>query len=276
MKYRKPYVFLLLPGTLFLVLCLILPLMMMLVSSLQGDNGQFTFSGYWKLMHSVYFQQVFLRSLKLSALSTVISAVVGFPTAYLVSRSGKRKGLLIAMAVFPMLTSPVVRSFSWMVILGNNGMINSWLTSWGLIQSPLKLLYNEISITVGFVQLFLPFMILSLVSVMENIGEDLLLAAQSLGASRGEAFLKVVFPLCASGLITGSVLVFTGCLTAYTTPQLLGGSKSKVISTLIYQDAMSLSDWQSASMVAVVMIFVTIIVSEIINKLAGKMNPLKG
>lgn len=276
MKYRKPYVFLLLPGTLFLVLCLILPLMMMLVSSLQGDNGQFTFSGYWKLMHSVYFQQVFLRSLKLSALSTVISAVVGFPTAYLVSRSGKRKGLLIAMTVFPMLTSPVVRSFSWMVILGNNGMINNWLTSWGLIQSPLKLLYNEISITVGFVQLFLPFMILSLVSVMENIGEDLLLAAQSLGASRGEAFLKVVFPLCASGLITGSVLVFTGCLTAYTTPQLLGGSKSKVISTLIYQDAMSLSDWQSASMVAVVMIFVTIIVSEIINKLAGKMNPLKG
>jgi putative spermidine/putrescine transport system permease protein len=271
---HKLYVLLLLPGTVFLVAFLVIPLILMAISSFMTDSNTFSFSGYASLMVSTYFRQVLVRSLKLALISTVISAVVGFPASYFIAKLTRNKGLFIAMTIFPMLTSPVVRSFSWMVILGQNGIVNSFLTTIGVINSPIRMLYNEFSMVIGFVQLFMPLMILSLVSAMENIGDDLLLAAESLGAPRAKAFMKVVLPMSISGIITGSVLVFTGCLTAYTTPQLLGGSKTMVLATLIYQDAMSISDWQSASMVAVVMIIVTIVVSGLINGFAKKLNPI--
>lgn len=179
----------------------------------------------------------------------------------------------MALAVFPMFTSPVIRSFSWMVLLGKKGIVNDILVSLGLVAKPISLLYNEFSMVVGFIQLFLPLMILSLIGVMDNISEDLNLAAGSLGASRTATFRHVVLPLSIPGLVTGSVLVFTGCLTAYTTPQLLGGTDTRVLATMIYQQAMSLGDWTQASVVAVIMIVVTIAVSTVINKVSRKLNP---
>lgn len=269
MKTKKYGYILLLPCFLFLVVFLILPLFAMLLSTI-FNQGQFTFKGYYSMLKDSYFQQVFWRSLKLSLISTVVCALLGFPVSYFISKLTRRKGLYIALALFPLMTSPVVRSFSWMVILGKKGMINTALMSANIISSPLSMLYNEFSIVMGFIQLMLPMMILSLVGVMENIDDDLICAAGSLGASQTKAFWKVIFPLSSPGLISGSVLVFCGCLTAYTTPQLLGGSKSRVLSTLIYQNAMSLNDWVSASIVAVIMIVVSVTVTECINKLAQK------
>lgn len=179
----------------------------------------------------------------------------------------------MALAVFPMFTSPVIRSFSWMVLLGKKGIVNELLVELGIVAKPISLLYNEFSMVVGFIQLFLPLMILSLIGVMDNISEDLNLAAGSLGASRMGIFRHVVLPLSIPGLVTGSVLVFTGCLTAYTTPQLLGGTDTRVLATMIYQQAMSLGDWTQASVVAVIMIVVTIAVSTVINKVSRKLNP---
>ena len=221
-----------------------------------------------------YFQQVFLRSLRLSLLSTVVCAALGFPTAYYISKYSKHKGLMMALAVFPMFTSPVIRSFSWMVILGKKGFVNKMLVTLGLFAKPQSLLYNEFSMTVGFVQLFLPLMILSLIGVMDNIPDDLSLAAGNLGATKLATFRHVVFPLSISGLVTGSVLVFTGCMTAYTTPQLLGGADTRVLATMIYQYAMSLRDWVQASVVAVVMIVVTTIISSLFNVVSRKINPM--
>ena len=119
----------------------------------------------------------------------------------------------------------------------------------------------------------MPLMILSLIGVMEHIPEDLNLAAGSLGATRMGTFRHVVLPLSIPGLVTGCVLVFTGCLTAYTTPQLLGGTDTRVLATMIYQYAMSLGDWTQASIVAVVMIVVTICVSSGINGISRRLNP---
>ena len=180
----------------------------------------------------------------------------------------------MALAVFPMFTSPVIRSFSWMVIFGKKGIVNDLLVAAGIVAKPISLLYNEFSMVVGFIQLFLPLMILSLIGVMDNISEDLNLAAGSLGASRMAVFRHVVLPLSIPGLVTGSVLVFTGCLTAYTTPQLLGGTDTRVLATLIYQQAMSLGDWTQASAVAVVMIVITVVVSQAINGISRKLNPM--
>ena len=272
-KKSKLWLVLVVPGVFFVVFFMLIPLFSLCFSSFYGDTG-FTLANYFRLFGDVYFQQVFLRSLRLSLLSTAVCAVLGFPTAYYISKYSKHKGMMMAFAVFPMFTSPVIRSFSWMVILGKRGIVNSFLVSIGLFAKPQSLLYNEFSMTVGFVQLFLPQMILSLIGVMDSIPDDLTLAAGSLGATRIGSFFHVVFPLSISGLVTGSVLVFTGCMTAYTTPQLLGGTDTRVLSTMIYQYAMSLRDWTQASVVAVVMIVVTMTVSSVFNSLSRRINPM--
>ena len=272
-KKTRVWLLLVIPGVFFVVFFMLIPLFSLCFSSFYGDTG-FTLANYFRLFGDVYFQQVFLRSLRLSLLSTAVCAVLGFPTAYYISKYSKHKGMMMAFAVFPMFTSPVIRSFSWMVILGKRGIVNSFLVSIGLFAKPQSLLYNEFSMTVGFVQLFLPQMILSLIGVMDSIPDDLTLAAGSLGATSIGSFFHVVFPLSISGLVTGSVLVFTGCMTAYTTPQLLGGTDTRVLSTMIYQYAMSLRDWTQASVVAVVMIVVTMTVSSVFNSLSRRINPM--
>lgn len=261
------------PGVLFVVFFMLVPLFSLCLTSFFPEQS-FSFSSYWGLFKDVYFQQVFARSMRLSLLSTLVCALLGFPTAYYISKHSKHKGMMMAFAVFPMFTSPVIRSFSWMVILGKRGIVNNFLVAVGLFSKPQSLLYNEFSMTVGFVQLFLPQMILSLIGVMDNIPDDLTLAAGNLGAGRLRAFFEVVFPLSISGLVTGSVLVFTGCMTAYTTPQLLGGADTRVLSTMVYQYAMSLRDWTQASVVAVVMIVVTMLVSSVFNTVSKKVNPI--
>ena len=272
-KKTRVWLLLVIPGVFFVVFFMLIPLFSLCFSSFYTDTG-FTLSNYFRLFGDVYFQQVFARSLRLSLLSTAVCAVLGFPTAYYISKYSKHKGMMMAFAVFPMFTSPVIRSFSWMVILGKRGIVNSFLVSIGLFAKPQSLLYNEFSMTVGFVQLFLPQMILSLIGVMDSIPDDLTLAAGSLGATRIGSFFHVFFPLSISGLVTGSVLVFTGCMTAYTTPQLLGGTDTRVLSTMIYQYAMSLRDWTQASVVAVVMIVVTMTVSSVFNSLSRRINPM--
>lgn len=264
---------LVLPGVLFVVFFMLIPLFSLCLTSFFPDE-HFSLSSYFSLFGDVYFQQVFVRSLRLSLLSTAVCALLGFPTAYYIAKHSRHKGMMMAFAVFPMFTSPVIRSFSWMVILGKKGIVNSALVSLGIFAKPQSLLYNEFSMTVGFVQLFLPLMILSLIGVMDHIPDDLSEAAGSLGATKLGAFFHVVFPLSISGLVTGSVLVFTGCMTAYTTPQLLGGTDTRVLATMIYQYAMSLRDWTQASVVAVVMIVVTMMISGVFNALSRKINPM--
>lgn len=261
------------PGVLFVVLFMLVPLFSLCLTSFFPQQS-FSLSSYWGLIKDVYFQQVFVRSMRLSLLSTFVCALLGFPSAYYISKHSRHKGMMMAFAVFPMFTSPVIRSFSWMVILGKRGIVNNFLVAIGLFAKPQSLLYNEFSMTVGFVQLFLPQMILSLIGVMDNIPDDLTLAAGNLGAGRLRSFFEVVFPLSVSGLVTGSVLVFTGCMTAYTTPQLLGGADTRVLSTMVYQYAMSLRDWTQASVVAVVMIVVTMLVSSVFNTVSKKVNPI--
>ena len=270
-KKTKIYWLFILPGCLFLAFFMLIPLFSLIFKTFIDGGGSFSLENYTALLGSTYFKQVFWRSIRLSLASTAACAVLGFPTAYYISKYSKNKGVLMALAVFPMFTSPVIRSFSWMVILGKKGIVNDLLVAAGIVAKPISLLYNEFSMVVGFI---LPLMILSLIGVMDNISEDLNLAAGSLGASRMAVFRHVVLPLSIPGLVTGSVLVFTGCLTAYTTPQLLGGTDTRVLATLIYQQAMSLGDWTQASAVAVVMIVITVVVSQAINGISRKLNPM--
>ena len=167
-----------------------------------------------------------------------------------------------------LLTNSVVRSFAWINILGKNGIINLILLRIGLIKEPLTMLYTEFSIIIGSVYLFLPTMIMTMVGVMDGIEEDTIEAAATLGAEPIRAFLKVVLPLAVPGMIVGSILVFTGTMTAYTTPQLLGGNKKTMLATLLYQRATAIGDWTSAGVVAFVMIAITFLVMRGLHALA--------
>lgn len=271
MKTRYMYL-LMLPGILFLTVFMIIPIVLTIGTTFTDGSG-ITLDGYLTFLKDRYFLDILFTTLRVSLLTTLICIILGFPAAYYISKLGGRmKAVLLLLTIFPLLTSSVVRSFSWMIIIGRNGLLNKMLLGMGIIHEPLDILYTPTVIIIGLVHLFLPLIIVSLVGVMENIQHDLLEAAESLGASKATVFLKVVLPLCVPGLVIGSILVFVGSFTAYTTPALLGG-KQRVISTFLYQNAITLNDWQVASIVATIMIVITFAVIACMNALARKLNP---
>lgn len=263
------------PGLIILLLCLGLPLISVLAPTFTA--GQYPLSAYVEFFQDEYYRKILFRTLKIAVITTGICMAGGIPTAYFISRCDKKwRGLLLAASIFPMMTNSVIRSFAWINILGSNGIINRILLALNVADKPMKLLYTDFAIIIGSVYLFLPLMIVTVTGIMENIDDDMMEAAQSLGAGRFEAFMKVIFPMSLPGIIVGGILVFTGTLTAYTTPQLLGGNSNMVLATLIYQRAMSVGDWNGASAVALIMIVITLIVIRGFNALAARLDKRGG
>ena len=267
---------LLFPGVVLLCFFLVLPLLSSLIPTVFPESS-FSLQLYIDFFKDSYFMAVLGRTLSISLIVTIFCAVLGLPAAYVISGVSKKwRGILIALTLFPLLTNSVIRSFAWITILGKNGVINNLLMMFGVINEPLSLLYTDFSIIIGSVYLFLPTMIMTLVGVLENIDDDLLEAAATLGLSPLKGFFKIILPLSLPGMIVGSILVFTGTLTAYTTPQLLGGNKKMMLATLLYQRATTLGDWTSASVIALVMIVITFAVMKALNLLAKSMDKRGG
>jgi len=267
---------LLFPGVVLLCFFLVLPLLSSLIPTVFPESS-FSLQLYIDFFKDSYFMAVLGRTLSISLIVTIFCAVLGLPAAYVISGVSKKwRGILIALTLFPLLTNSVIRSFAWITILGKNGVINNLLMMFGVITEPMSLLYTDFSIIIGSVYLFLPTMIMTLVGVLENIDDDLLEAAATLGLSPLKGFFKIILPLSLPGMIVGSILVFTGTLTAYTTPQLLGGNKKMMLATLLYQRATTLGDWTSASVVALVMIVITFAVMKALNLLAKSMDKRGG
>ncbi|UVK48734.1 ABC transporter permease subunit (plasmid) [Mesorhizobium sp. AR07] len=176
---------------------------------------------------------ILLQTLKISAVATAICLIIGYPTAYLIAVAGRARPILMVLVFLPWLTSALVRTYAWTVVLGDNGLINSLLLNVGLIDSPLPLIYNRFAVYVGMVHIMLPMMILPLISVMVSIDNSLMAAARSMGAKPFTAFLRVFFPLSIPGIRSGCILVFVVCLGFYITPQALGGLGDTMLSTLI-------------------------------------------
>lgn len=267
---------LLFPGIVLLCFFLVLPLVSSLLPTVFPESS-FSLQLYIDFFKDSYFMAVLGRTLSISLIVTIFCAVLGLPAAYVISGVSKKwRGILIALTLFPLLTNSVIRSFAWITILGKNGVINNLLMMFGVINEPMSLLYTDFSIIIGSIYLFLPTMIMTLVGVLENIDDDLLEAAATLGLSPLKGFFKIILPLSLPGMIVGSILVFTGTLTAYTTPQLLGGNKKMMLATLLYQRATTLGDWTSASVIALVMIVITFAVMKALNVLAKSMDKRGG
>jgi putative spermidine/putrescine transport system permease protein len=261
------------PATLVVLVFLVLPVIATIGTTFGETAG--IFSPYTSFFGSGFRRNVLWRTLEISLATTAISLVVGFLTAYVVSKSpGKLKSLLIIAAVFPLLTGVVVRSFAWLIILGKNGILNNFLIGIGITSEPFAMLYTQGSVIVAMVYLFVPLMILTLVGVLENIPEDVVQASASLGATPAATFRQVILPLAVPGLIVGAVLVFTGSFTSYATPQLLGGERQMVMGTLMYQRAMVSFDWVGASTIAAIMVVITVTVVLAMSRVARRLNPM--
>jgi putative spermidine/putrescine transport system permease protein len=261
------------PAMLLVGAFLILPVSGTIATTFGAAAGPF--ATYQAFFASAFRRAVLWRTLEISLTTTAISLLLGFCAAHVVARAPRNwKSLLIIIAVFPLLTGVVVRSFAWLIILGRNGILNEALRGLGVIEQPLPMLYSQGSVIVAMVYLFTPLMILTLVGVLENIPEDLLQASASLGATPAATFRQVVFPLAVPGLIVGAVLVFTGSFTAYATPQLLGGERQMVMGTLMHQRAMVAFDWVGASTIAAIMVLITIAVVLVMSRIARRLNPM--
>jgi len=259
------------PGLVILAVCLFLPLLRVLIPSFR--TGDYPFSAYVEFFQDEYYLKIFMRTVKVAFITTAVCMAAGVPTAYFISRCQKKwRGILLSVSIFPLMTNSVIRSFAWINILGSNGIINRFLMAAGLVEKPAKLLYTDYAIIIGSVYLFLPLMIVTVAGIMENIEDDMMEAALSLGADRFKAFMKVIFPISLPGIIVGGILVFTGTLTAYTTPQLLGGNKHMVLATFIYQRAMSVGDWNGAAVISLIMIATTLAVIKGLNALSARLD----
>ena len=250
------------PAFAFVFVFFVLPLIFLLSQSVLPEDGGFTLTGYVDFFESRVSRIVYLRTLKIGLIVTGISVLMSYPAAFLLARMpARRRSFLMLLVILPLMTNAVARTFAWLIILGKRGMINQTLMSLGLVEEPLRLMYSETAIVLGLTQLFLPLMVLPLVSAMENIPDDVLEAAQSLGANRLTTFLRIVVPLSSDGLVLGATLVFTGSVTAFVTPAILGGSRLLMMSTLLRQKSVSIFDQQAAAVIAVVMILTTLAVN---------------
>jgi putative spermidine/putrescine transport system permease protein len=220
------------PATLFCVLQLLVPVAILFRYSLNRfDPAAYmveavTAENYVKFFTDPYYLTVLARTIRVSVVSTLICLVMGFPLAYWLARMTSRwKNLMVILVVLPLFIGNAVRAAGWMTLFGAKGFINSVLMTIGVIDQPLTLMYTEMAVVVGIITVNLPYMVLTLQSVLEGIARPIEEAALSLGAAPFQTFRRVVWPLALPGTLAGTILTFILAMNAYATPVLLGGPK---------------------------------------------------
>jgi putative spermidine/putrescine transport system permease protein len=198
-------------------------------------TGPATLANYRSVLNSALAQDTAWNTLRLAGLMTLLTALLGYPLAYVLARSPSRslRRIVLFGLVMTFLSGGVTRAYAWLIILGNRGLINQALLGLGL--TPVKLVYNETGVVIGVVHFLLPFFVLTLLAALKNIPVSLEEAARNLGASRGRVFLHVVLPLSVPGLVSAASLSFAGALSAFLFPELLGGGRVHMASNVIYE-----------------------------------------
>jgi putative spermidine/putrescine transport system permease protein len=252
------------PATLVVLLVIVLPGLQLLRYSFNRfdpvDMMQAALTGenYLKFFTDPYYLSVLWTTIKVASLCTVLALVFGFPVAYVLARTQSRfKSLLVMLLVFPLLVGNVVRAAGWMVMLGNAGFVNSLLVSLGIVPQPIRLLYTPLAVVVGTTAVVLPYMILTLQSVLEGMDFSVEEAARNLGATFGQTLTRVILPMAAPGIAAGTMLVFILCMNAYATPVLLGGTGITMMTPTIYDQIAKANNWPFGAVLSIVSMVVT-------------------
>lgn len=251
------------PLALFFLVFFVAPLVQLLVLSLHNDTA----GAVWGVRQYVHFLtdpfslSVLGSTLLLGAEVTALCLVLGFPIAWLYHRVGSRaQTLIILIVLLPLLTSVVVRTFAWIVILGRQGIINSTLLSIGAVDTPIRLLYTQVGVVLALAQVQMPLMTLPLITALGRIDMNLEDASCSLGAGSWRTFWRVVLPLSLPGIIAGCTLTYAAAITAFITQSLVGGGQMLFMPMYLYQQASTLQNWPFASAISIIFLLAVLAV----------------
>lgn len=251
---------LLLPGIVILACAVLLPIGVMFYLSFVGEDGSFSFENYVRLWTTPVYGAVFKITFRISFLTTIIVAVIGYPLAFVLAHLPERlQNWALLLVLLPFWTPVLVRTYAWLVLLQDNGLINDGLLGLGLISEPLELSHNVTGALIGMVQIMLPFLVLPLFSSMTAIDQNLIAAASNLGATPARAFRDVFFPLSLPGFLAGLLMVFVLCLGFYVTPAVLGGGRVIMAAMRIDATVRLYTSWGAASSLGIVLLAVTIL-----------------
>ncbi|AMW30390.1 MULTISPECIES: ABC transporter permease [Oscillatoriales] len=258
-------IWLIVPATVWLVIFFVVPLVIVLIYSFleRGTYGgvvwSFTVGQYQRLLNPLYLR-VFMRSLELAAFTTIICLAIAYPFAFFIAtRPRGWRNLLLMLVIIPFWTNFLVRTYAWMIILRDQGVVNTLLQNLHLIDEPLNLLFTPFAVLVGLIYGYLPFMILPLYVTWERFDFSLIEAAQDLGANDIRTVWRVLLPLTRRGIIAGSILVFIPALGAFITPDILGGSKTVMIGNLIQNQFLQARHWPLGSALSILLMMLVII-----------------
>jgi ABC-type spermidine/putrescine transport system permease subunit I len=260
---------LLLPALLLLLILFVYPIARLLVTSVY-DQGTFTLEHYQRIVQVDVYLRVMRTTFTIALQVTAICLILGYPLAYFLSTLQARTArLLLILVLIPFWTSILVRTYAWMVLLQRQGVVNRWLIELGLIDEPVRMMYNRIGVLVGMVHVLLPFMVLPTFAVMRGIDRDLIRAAQNLGATPLQAFLRIFLPLSLPGVAAGSLLVFILALGFFITPALMGGRTDIMIAQLMEDQIRTQLNFPFAAALGTVLLAVTLVIFVIYNRLLG-------
>jgi putative spermidine/putrescine transport system permease protein len=245
------------PVVVYLLVLFVYPIFSTLLLSLKGDDGAFTLHWYTDAFKGANLE-ILLTTLRISAETSLLSLVVGFVLAAAVSRLKPLwAGLVMVVVVVPHFISALVRTYGWIILLGEHGVVNNALTGLHFPGAPFQLLYNEVGVVIGTTSVMLPYTVLLLYAVMKGIDRRLMAAAASMGAGRLTIFRRVYVPLVAPGLVNAGILCFILCLGYYITPALMGGPKQTMVASLIDTQVMKQDQWNGASALGIVLLLLT-------------------
>jgi ABC-type spermidine/putrescine transport system permease subunit I len=248
------------PAMIIVGLLMVFPIAWLLSMSFVERDGQFGFENYMLFFSEAVYRDMFVNTFKIAFVVTVICLLLGYPVAYLLAITpAPWSGLLMLAVLMPFWTSGLVRTFSWLIILQRNGLVNSGLVGLGIVDRPIPLVHNMTGTIIGMVHIMVPFLILPLYASMKAIDGNLMRAAANLGSSPTHAFARVYLPLSMPGLVAGTIMVFVMCLGFYITPALLGGGKVKMIAQRIEESLALYPTWGPASALAVLLLVMTAI-----------------
>ena len=224
------------------------------------DVGPVTLENFERLAHPLYFN-VYLDTLLLSLYTSVFTLVLGYPLAYVMvrARSPWIKSTVLIVSIVPLFTGEIVRTYAWLNVLGANGFINSLLLGSGLLDRPLQMMFTPFGVTVALVHFSMPIMVVILAAAISHIDIDYEKAAASLGANPIKVFWKVTLPLSTPGIVSGFVTIFAWTLSAFATPQLIGGGKVNMVSNIVYQLGFASFNFPFAAVLSLLAVMLTIV-----------------
>ncbi|MGO4916966.1 ABC transporter permease [Pseudogemmobacter sp. W21_MBD1_M6] len=278
---RQPWI-LLAPALTAVFLLLIVPLLFIVVysfwlrSAVGADTPGFFLDNWKAALTDRFYRDILLNTLKISAITTIACALLGYPAAYFISRSRGNKMILLIMLMLPFWISYIIRTMSWINILGVSGALNSALLWVGVISDPIQMLYNETTVILGLTHFLLPFMVLNIFVSLDGIDTSLEDAAASLGATRWQAFLQVTLPLSLPGLAAGGLLCFVLGAGTYITPIVLGGPRDAMFANLVFEAIIRQLNWPLGSALSLMLLMVLGVLVLIYNRYLGMAQLAKG